>query len=110
MDIQRIRNLTTGKLHTDISHVYQDIEFLTSEAGIMTHHLGAAAVALRPFLVERLTDARFWDGKYDTSHQGDVEVHPLTEEELKLFWPAFEQGMANFWGFMAEEASRRGVQ
>lgn len=31
MDIQRLRNLTTGRLHTEMAHIYQDIEYLTSE-------------------------------------------------------------------------------
>ncbi len=107
MDIQRIRNLTTRKLHTHISHVYRDIEFLTSEPGIMTHQLPAAVRTLRPFLEKRLTDPRFWDERYDTAHQGDVEVHPLTEEELEVFWPAFEVELAGMW---APEVSTGGTR
>ena len=107
MDIQRIRNLTTRKLHTHISDVYKDIEFLTSEPGVMTHQLPAAVRALQPFLKERLTDARFWDERYDTAHTGDIEMTPLSDHELKEFWQAFGVELAGMW---APEVSAGGTR
>ena len=50
MDIQRIRNLTTGSLHTDMDHVYKDIEYIVGEKGIMTHMIPNACSSLEPYL------------------------------------------------------------
>lgn len=72
MDIQRLRNLTIGRLHTEIGHVYEDLETITGERGLMTHMLPRALVAVEPWLHEHITEPRFWDGGYDTTHIGDV--------------------------------------
>ena len=37
MDVQRLRNLTTGRLHTEIGHVYEDLGRIAGDDGIMTH-------------------------------------------------------------------------
>lgn len=98
MDIQRIRNLTTGILHTDVSHLYKDIEYLTSSPGIMTHHLPAASRALKPALHARFYGAaRIWHGGYDPNHVGDFDVAPLDDEELSAFWSLFEQELSTYW-------------
>lgn len=89
MDIQRIRNLTTRKLHTEMSHIYEDIEYITGEKGIMTHQLPGAADAMMPFLKSKLTDERFWDKKYDPSHKGDIPFSPMNEDERVEFFKAF---------------------
>ena len=91
MDAQRLRNLTTTRrLHTEISHVYLDIEFLTDTKGIMTHHLPNAARALEPWLREKVTDSRFWNGEYDKSHTGEIALEPMDEEALLAFWKRYE--------------------
>ncbi len=36
-DIQRLRNLTTGILHTEIGHIYEDIESITGAKGVMAN-------------------------------------------------------------------------
>ena len=90
MDIQRLRNLTTGKLHTEIAHVYQDIEYLTGEKGIMTHMLPRACRALEPLLRARKLDERLWDGEYDPSHTGEMDIAPLNEREVGAFWAAYK--------------------
>lgn len=97
MDIQRLRNLTTGRLHTEMSHIYQDIETLIGSEGIMTHHLPSAMRALEPFLQKRVLCERFWDGKYDVTHTGDYFVDPLNHEELKDFWIDFRMRMDEVW-------------
>ena len=77
MEIQRQRNLTTGILHTEIGHVYEDIEFLTGEKGIMTHMLPRANEAMKPILGELLkkveNSERFFNGKWDKEHTGEVD-------------------------------------
>lgn len=81
MEIQRLRNLTTGKLHTKMEHIYQDFEFITGMDGIMTHMLPNLLEAVKPWLVEKVTGTRFWDNTYDISHLGVIELSPMTEQE-----------------------------
>lgn len=90
MDAQRLRNLTTGRLHTEISHIYLDIEFLTDTKGIMTHQLPNAARALEPWLRENVSDPRFWNGEYDKGHTGEIELEPMDEAALSAFWKRYE--------------------
>jgi len=85
MDIQRLRNLTTGRLHTEIGHVYEDIEFFTGQRGVMTHMLPNANRALEPWLREQFDDPRLWDGAYDVTHTGDVEARAMDDAERAAF-------------------------
>ncbi len=85
MDIQRLRNLTTHRLHTEIGHVYQDIEYLTGQDGIFTHMLPSAASALIPWLEEKVKDRRFFDGDYDISHVGEYDIRPMTDVERSAY-------------------------
>ncbi len=81
MDCQRLRNLTTGRLHTDIGFVYKDLEIITGQPGLMTHMLPRAARAIGPWLRRHVTDARFWDDQYDTTHTGDYVLPEPTEAD-----------------------------
>ena len=90
MDIQRLRNLTTARLHTEVSHIYQDIEYLTGEKGVMTHMLPNAARALKPYLRAKIQDVKFWDDMYDTAHVGEIEVPPMNEAERAEFWKRYD--------------------
>ncbi len=85
MDIQRLRNLTTGRLHTEMGHIYQDMEYLTGEQGIMTHMLPNAFRAMEPWLKEKATDPKLWEDVYDTTHTGELEISPMTDDERKVF-------------------------
>ena len=81
MDIQRLRNLTTGKLHTEIPDVYEDLKYITRGGGISTHTMSRVADSIEPWLREKVTDSRFWDGKYDVTHTGDFPLDCMSEEE-----------------------------
>lgn len=81
MDIQRLRNLTTGRLHTNMSDVQEDLEFLTDAEGILTYMLPNIMEAVAPWLREQVTDERFWDSEWDTTHTGEYEIMPMTHEE-----------------------------
>lgn len=83
MDIQRLRNLTTGILHTKMGDIYEDLEWITGEPGIMTHMIPRAMKAVEPWLRENVNEARFWDGKFDTTHIGDFELKPMSKDESK---------------------------
>ena len=89
MDIQRLRNLTTGRLHTKMEDIYADIEHLTGEQGVMTHMLPNACRAMEPYLREKAPDARLWDGAYDVTHTGDADVPPMDAEEKAAFWKRY---------------------
>jgi hypothetical protein len=86
MDIQRLRNLTTGRLHTEMSHIYEDLGAITGENGLLTHMLPRAVNAVEPWLREHVTDARFWDGEYDVTHTGEYELpDPTAEDRSAMF-------------------------
>lgn len=85
MDIQRLRNLTTGILHTDMNHIYIDLENITGQKGLMTHMLPRAARAIEPWLRKHVTDPRFWNGEYDTTHAGEFQLPTPTDEDRKEF-------------------------
>lgn len=81
MDIQRLRNLTTGRLHTDISCVYEDLGSIIGQQGLMTHMIPRAMRAVEPWLKEHVTEHRFWDGEYDTTHTGEYELPEPTDSD-----------------------------
>lgn len=86
MNIQRLRNLTTGRLHTEIGHVYEDLEIITGEKELITHMLTRAARAVEPWLREHVTEPRFWDGEYDTTHTGDYALpEPTADDRAAMF-------------------------
>ena len=89
MEIQRMRNLTTGLLHTEMGHIYQDLEEITGEKGLMTHMLPRVMRAVEPWLRERITDARFWDDAYDKTHTGEITLPTPTAEERKLMFERY---------------------
>ena len=89
MDIQKLRNLTTGLLHTEMGHIYEDIALITGESGVMTHQLPNACRAMEPYLREKVTDARFWDDEYDPTHTGEIDVPPMDEEAKKAMWKRY---------------------
>ena len=90
MDIQRLRNLTTGRLHTEIGHVYEDLEAITGEQGLMTHMLPRVANAVEPWLKEHVTEPRFWDGEWDAEHTGEYELPEPTEVDRKTMFERYK--------------------
>lgn len=89
MNIQRLRNLTTGRLHTKMADIYQDIEYITGERGVMTHMLPDATKALLPYLRKKAPESRFWTGGHDPSHVGEIDVPPMNSDERAEFWERF---------------------
>lgn len=94
INIQRLRNLTTGLLHTDITFVYEDLEFITGDRGIMTHMIPRAIKAIEPWLRVHATDERLWDGKYDPSHVGEYWLPDPCDEDRESMFERFK-GMPN---------------
>lgn len=85
MQIQRIRNLTTGIIHTKREHVQEDFEFLVGHE-IPETLLPEVAAAIMPWFRERLTNLRFFDGILDLDHTGEVEIDPMTKPEREALW------------------------
>lgn len=81
MDIQRLRNLTTGILHTNMGHIYEDLGHIMGESGLMTHMIPRAMRAVEPWLRKHLTDVRFWDGEFDQTHVGKINLPEPTEAD-----------------------------
>lgn len=86
IDYQRLRNLTTGRLHTEVSHIYKDFEDLIGIEGLFTHQLPHIYDAIRPWLKAKIKPCRFWDGEYDVSHTGEMNIEPMTDEEKVEFF------------------------
>jgi hypothetical protein len=83
MDNQRIRNLTTGCLHTSMEDMEEDLCFLTGYDGLLDMQLPRVKDALIPFLKDQLGEnSRFFDGKYDITHTGNTLLRPLFQDEL----------------------------
>jgi len=85
MDKQRLRNLTTKRLHTQMGDVYEDIEYITGMKGIMTHMIPNAMRSLEPWLIEKVTDKEYWDGEYSPELTGEFEIKPMDENDKNLF-------------------------
>ena len=88
MKIQRLRNLTTGRLHTEMQDIYEDIEFITGERGVMTHNLPNAAKAIEPWLREKVT----------ITHIGEIDLKPMNAEEKAAFWTRYSELPSPFAG------------
>ena len=89
MNIQRLRNLTTGRLHTKMADIYQDIEYITGARGVMPNMRLDATNALLPYLREKAPESRFWTGGYDPSHLGEIDIPPMNSDERAEFWARF---------------------
>ena len=81
MDYQRLRNLTTHRLHTKMSDIYEDLEYITGMPGIMTHMLPRVMMAVEPWLREKIKEEKFWNGEYDAGHTGEYELPPMNKKE-----------------------------
>lgn len=69
-----------------MEHIYEDLEIITGEAGLMTHMLPRAMRSVEPWLRENVTDARFWNGEYDTTHTGELELPMPTQGDREAMF------------------------
>jgi cytochrome c peroxidase len=74
-----------------MEYVYEDIALITGECGVMTHQLPNAIRAIQPYLREKITDARFWDGKNDPTHTGDIDVPTMNAVEQEAMWKRYAE-------------------
>ena len=90
-DIQRMRALTTGRLHAKVQYIYEDLEAIIGEQGLMTHMLPRVMEAVKPWLRQHITDSRFWEDAYDTSHVGEIEIPDPTDQDRAAMLERFKQ-------------------
>lgn len=81
MEKQRLRNLTTGRLHTEVNFIYQDLEFITGMEGLMTHMLPNVMRSVEPWLREKVTDSEYWDDEYKPELRGEYQLEPMNQAE-----------------------------
>ena len=92
MDIKRLRNLTTGFVHTEIGHFYEDLGRIMGQDSLMTHMLPRANLAVEPWLRKHVTEPRFWDAKYDPTHVGEYDLpEPTAEDRASMLARYFDQ-------------------
>jgi len=98
INIQRLRNLTTSRLHTEMGHIYEDLGTISGESGLMTNMLPRMMRSVEPWLREHVTDQRFWDGEYDPTHTGEIELPESTAEDRKAFFERYMEQPNPFVG------------
>lgn len=85
IDVQRLRTLTTGTLHTArLQDCQDDIKAITG-LSVLTHQIPDALDALVPYLKRHLADARFWLQTHDPLHVGEIDLPEMDEQEAGLF-------------------------
>ena len=91
MEIQRLRNLTTSRLHTEIEHVYEDLEYITGMNGLMTHMLPNVMKAVEPWLQKKVTEPKYWNGEFETQHSGEYTLEPMNNDERALMLKRYNE-------------------
>ena len=67
----------------------EDLGTITGETGLMTHMLPRAMRAVEPWLRQHVTDARFWDGAFDQTHTGEIELPTPTDADRKAMFERY---------------------
>jgi len=67
----------------------------------MTHMLPNAVRAVEPWLREHVKEERFWDGEYDTTHTGEVELPTSTDEDRAAMLERYKEQPSPFEGMKA---------
>jgi hypothetical protein len=70
LSTQRLRNLTTGILHTNMEDIREDLEAITGIPALSTYELPDILDALHPFLAEHIIEPRYWTDVLDVTHTG----------------------------------------
>lgn len=81
MDNLRLRNLTTGIVHTNMVDIHNDIEMIFGHKGLFDSILPRVYEAIKPWLIKVVTEKRFWDDKFDLTHVGEFELPEPTIED-----------------------------
>ena len=89
MDIQRIRNITTGIIHTSFEEMSKDIQMITGIEGVTTIGIPYVGRLAQLFLKEQFPDPRFWERAMDETHVGELEVRNMTMDDRQRIFEAY---------------------
>lgn len=92
IETQRLRNLTTGRLHTERAHIHDDLGWVLGKL-VCDFKLRSAYSAILPWLKEKVVDERYFDGEYDPTHTGCFELPEPTKEERSLMTERFSKNI-----------------
>ncbi len=81
MSFQRIRNLTTGMVHTKFKHVAQDIDGLMGDSIFDATRPLVYRTIIKPHLRKYVKDGRFWKVEMDESHVGTMDIPTIEESK-----------------------------
>jgi hypothetical protein len=88
--IQRLRTLTTGKLHTEIDDVKEDLgRIFDRPDSVTTHMIPNLLDAALPWLQSIGLPERFFDGTADASHVGDITIPEPTDADRAAMWQRY---------------------
>lgn len=93
----KLRNMTTGILHTNIGDVYEFLEKYLGAEGIMTHQIPSACRALEPFLKAKLSEEWFTKVWEKDGLDEPAQITDLTQEEKKIFWESYGEFASALW-------------
>jgi len=93
----KLRNITTGILHTNIGDVYLFLEEYLDVKGVMTHQLPSACRALNPILKKKLSKDWFTKEWQKNGLNEPIELPNLTKQEKILFWKKYEILSSKMW-------------
>jgi hypothetical protein len=93
---QRLRNLTTGRLHTCMDDVYDDMGQIIGDDNLNTIILPAVRKAILPYLSKHVTDSRFWDDECDSSHKGIFKLLLPSYQERAEMNAAAKKALAEY--------------
>lgn len=99
----KLRNITTGILHTNIGDVYIFLEEYLNEKGIMTHQLPSACRALQPILKRKLNKTWFDELWVKDGLDAIVEIDNITDEEKTEFWKSYEVYASEMWNVIKDK-------
>jgi hypothetical protein len=89
MNTQRLRNLTTTHIHTSRDDAIEDIATIVGEP-VSQSQFDVARKYVSDYLKPRILDQRVFDGKYDLTHEGEVDVPTMSAEDRAAFWAQYE--------------------
>ena len=67
-----------------MSHIYQDLEFITGMEGLFTHMLPNVLRSVEPWLKKEVNDSSYWDGEYNPELAGDYPLEPMSSDQRAL--------------------------
>jgi len=82
---QRLRNFTTGIIHTHRLHLAEDASALLG-IEIQESDLDNFIPGIKLFLHTRITQQRFWNCKRDLSHGGFTQFDVMSAEEKQQWF------------------------